>query len=447
MSKKKPSGPAPFTPAWYWRQEARYVLGACVVEPAQTVVARCAGITTEVVPDALRPVWVEACRQGDLGYMQLDNEAMWAWLHQHTQIERAAYRDLMLELECDSFGRFLPQHAKQLRAAWLKLRLVALEQAQAAAAEVEDEDSYTAALAEAERVRVELRELDKPAIKWVDEVGALIEAASKPQDVVAVPTGIASLDEHLGGGLGPGWLAIVMGAAKAGKSALAINGIARAAMREGKRAMVVSLEMSRKEVIQRWLAAESGVPVRAMRRGDATHAQADALTRAGDEIARWTCDIRTSLTSVDTICAAVRGAARDGLDLVVVDYLQLITNGMENRVLDLERTTRGLKLLATELQVPIVLLSQPNNQDAKGGDPGLFSGKGSGSIAADCDVMLVPLRDNNDDTRAGLNLVGFRHGAPRRWELGSLTFSGSRMVFEEGAPVVYRGGATFGGYA
>ena len=69
-------------------------------------------------------------------------------------------------------------------------------------------------------------------------------------------------------------------------------------------------------------------------------------------------------------------------------------------------------------------------------------------ITAPAECTAGPLRDGNDDTRAGLNLVGFRHGAPRRWEIGSLTFSGARMVFEEGGtPVVYRGGATFGGYA
>jgi phosphoribosyl-AMP cyclohydrolase len=63
------------------------------------------------------------------------------------------------------------------------------------------------------------------------------------------------------------------------------------------------------------------------------------------------------------------------------------------------------------------------------------------SIAADCDAMLIPLRDAQDETRAGLNLAGFRHGAPKRWDVGALTFSGARMTFEEvGVPAVYRGG-------
>jgi replicative DNA helicase len=173
--------------------------------------------------------------------------------------------------------------------------------------------------------------------------------------------------------------------------------------------------------------------VRAQRRGDLSNPQIGALNNAGETVARWEVEVKTGLGTVAEICAAARVAhEQGGLDMLVVDYLQLVANGHENRVLDLEQTTRSLKLLGNQLGIVVVLLSQPNNADAKSGQVGLFSGKGSGSIAADCDALIVPVRDSADPSRAGLSLPGCRHADAHSWPVGSLVFDGARMTFREG---------------
>lgn len=426
---------------------AERVVGACVVEPKKTLDARANGVTSAMLPKRLHLLWGELCRQADEGFAELDITGLRDLFARVGEDDRTTIRHELVRLESEGLGSRFPDYADDLRRAHLRLCLIAALKQCTAAEELGYDDDAATHRAEVEAIRAELASIGQPVKGWHEELTEIAEAASTPNNEALVPTGLAMLDEHMGGGMSPGWLVVVMGGAKSGKSALAGNGFVRAACKAGKRCLVVSLEMSRKECIQRWMAAESSVPVRAMRKGDATPAQASTLAVAIDTLAPWRVEVSTTASSVDAIASTARAYARDGLDLLVVDYLQLVSNGLENRVLDLERTTRGLKLLASELKCVVVLLSQPNNADAKSGEVGLFSGKGSGSIAADCDALLVPLRDPEDDQKAGLHLVGFRHGAPHKWPLGSLTFSGVRMAFEEpGVTVRYTGGGARGAW-
>lgn len=268
--------------------------------------------------------------------------------------------------------------------------------------------------------------------QWSDEVYESVEATLNPQPLEVIPLGLSLLNEHFGGGAERGWLIVVMGPAKSGKSALAINTMAVAAAKAHKSVLVMSLEMSVRDNVCRFLARESGVPARAQRKGDLSESQQIALTEAGDQVAAWPMTVKTSAGTMDEIAAIARAhKERHGLDVLVVDYIQLVDNGNPNLAADIAKTTRGLKRLALTLDCLVIALSQPNNDDAKSGDVGLFSGKGSGAIAADCDAMLVPLRDSDDHARAGLNLAGFRHGDPKKWPLGALIFDGCRMVFRE----------------
>lgn len=313
------------------------------------------------------------------------------------------------------------------------LRAMEREQGAMAVAIAEgDQDGLGAILARLSELRDRALELERTKARpWVDAVLEVVEQATNPQPLDTLPLGLQCLDEHTGG-LEPGWLVVVLGPPKAGKTALALGNIARAALLQRRRVLVCSLEMSEPEVIRRWLAGESGVPVRAMKRGDLTGMQHGQLVHASDVVASWQVEVVTGLRTVDEIGAAARRYASDGgLDELVVDYIQLVDNGHDNRVEDVAKTTRGLKLLAQELKCVVVALSQPNNADAKSGEVGLFSGKSSGSIAADCDLMLVPLRDADDPTRAGIKIAGFRHGEARTWELGKMRFDGGRMQFRE----------------
>lgn len=418
-----------------WKREVPFVLGCCVVDLQRCVEARALGLKPEHLPQHMQAFWREMCAQADTGARDLDGARMRDFMASATGADAAQTRNLLIELELDGNGRHMPTHVLNLRELWLKMQLASATKTQALALDVNDEPGaieYAHEVLKAEDIRAELAKLKTPARKWLDVVVGAFERATKPEERVVYPTGLGMLDQHLGGGLRPGWLVVVMGAAKSGKTALAVNGLACETASRGHQTLVVSLEMTDEQQAARMLARESGVPLRAQSNGDCTAAQVGQLANAADRIASWPIEVVTGLGNVDEICNRARVHKRKhGLAKLVVDYLQLIDNGNENRVQDLERSTRKLKMLAVELDIVVVLLSQPNNQAAKGGSPGLFDGKGSGSIAADCDAMLVPLRDDKEPSRAGLDLVGCRHAEPRLWPLGWLTFDGGRTLFSE----------------
>lgn len=420
-----------------WKREVPFVLGCCVVDPRRTVEARALGLRPEHLPRPMHAMWGELCRQGDDGFAELDGKRLQNFLADATGADAATTREFIRDLELDGWGRAMADHVKRLRELWVKLQLAHVTKSQAMAIEINDENGeveYAHELGKADDLRAELAAIRVPPRTWAKVVEAAVARASDTTLRPTYPTGLHMLDEHLGGGMRPGWLVVVMGAAKAGKTALAVNGMACEAASRGHRTLVVSLEMGAEEQAARMLAREANVPIRAQTRADLKPLQQLAFNAAAARISAWPIDVITGLVTADEICNRARVHKRDhGLCVFVVDYLQLIDNGNENRVQDLERSTRKLKMLAVELDIVVVLLSQPNNQAAKGGSPGLFDGKGSGSIAADCDAMIVPLRDDNDSSRAGIDLVGCRHAEPRKWPLGTLRFEGGRALFVDPA--------------
>jgi replicative DNA helicase len=301
----------------------------------------------------------------------------------------------------------------------------------AAAIEAQEAGRLTEATAQRDAAQAAWEATQEPEEAWADVVAATIEDATSTEPPTGIATGIRCLDDHLGP-IGPGWLVVIMAPPKGGKTALALNTIAAAELEKGGRVAMVSLEMPAKQVSQRLMARESGVPVRAMAARDLTSWQQGALSRAADVVSRYDLTVVTTSTTMDAIAARLRTLHKaKPLTLAVIDYAQLIANGVKERHLDIEATTRGAKLLALELSIPVLLLSQPNNTDAKEGKLSLFSGKGSGSIAADADLVLIPERDKDDPSKAGIAIAGGRHGEPRTWPLGTLRFDGAKMLFRE----------------
>lgn len=348
-------------------------------------------------------------------------------------LERVGMQALGEALDRAGYSWHGPHYAMRLRRLSLQRRQLETEGTLAVAIAESDHEATGQALERMSKLRDEAMALGKgSAISWGDDVYAAVERALNPRPLDMIPTGLQMLDEHMGGGAERGWLIVVMGPAKSGKSALAINTMAVAAAKSQKSVLVMSLEMSVEDNVRRFLARESGVPARAQRKGDLTTNQRLMIADAGDVVSTWRMAVKTNAGTVDEIAAIARShQAEHGLDVLVVDYIQLVDNGIQNMAQDVAKTTRALKRLAVTLDCLVIALSQPNNEDAKTGEVGLFSGKGSGAIAADCDAMLVPLRDSDQHDRAGLNLAGFRHGDPHKWPLGSLVFDGGRMVFRE----------------
>ncbi|MDP1543170.1 MAG: replicative DNA helicase [Polycyclovorans sp.] len=210
-------------------------------------------------------------------------------------------------------------------------------------------------------------------------------------------TGFRELDE-LTTGLHPGDLVIVAGRPSMGKTTLALNIVDDAASR-GKRAMMFSLEMSSEQLGMRQVAGEAGIDLMAMRSGKPlTTAQNDAMTRAmGMLTQRGILIDDTGGITPGQLRAKARRAARKGLDLIVVDYIQLMTcPGKDgNRTQEISEISRSLKALAKELKVPIIALSQLNRgvEQRDNKRPRMSDLRESGGIEQDADLIMFVYRD------------------------------------------------------
>jgi replicative DNA helicase len=183
-----------------------------------------------------------------------------------------------------------------------------------------------------------------------------------------------------------------------GKTAFALGLAANAAML-GTPVLFFSLEMSHLEVAQRVLCAEARVDATRMRNGRLLEADWPKISNAIGRIggAPLHIDDNPNVTVMDIRAKARRMRARDGLGLVVVDYLQLMSGrlGAENRQVEISEISRGLKILARELVIPVVALSQLSRGLESRADkrPMLADLRESGAIEQDADVVMFIYRD------------------------------------------------------
>ena len=240
-----------------------------------------------------------------------------------------------------------------------------------------------------------------------------------------ISTGLSDLDNKLGG-LQSSALVIVAGRPGMGKTALATNiafNIARAyesrvkpdGTREAVNGGIVgffSLEMSAEQLATRIIAEQSGVPSYKIRRGDIHDSEFHRISEAARDMQTVPLFIdQTGGISIAQLVARARRLKRQrGLDVLVIDYLQLLTGSRskgDNRVQELTEITTGLKALAKELNVPVVALSQLSRQVENRDDkrPQLSDLRESGSIEQDADVVLFVYREEyylkNKEPRTG----------------------------------------------
>lgn len=239
---------------------------------------------------------------------------------------------------------------------------------------------------------------------------AEIEAAqNRDGDLVGVPTGFTELD-GLTHGLHPGQLIIVAARPAMGKSTIALDLARHAAIRSDKPTLFFSLEMGRAEIAMRMLSAESSIPLQSMRKGTIADSDWTRLAQVRGQIndAPLYIDDSPNMTLVEIRAKCRRLAQRVGLKMIVIDYLQLLTSGkkVESRQQEVSEFSRALKLLAKELQIPVVALSQLNRQAEQTKDkiPELSHLRESGSLEQDADVVVLLHREavnEPDHPRAG----------------------------------------------
>jgi replicative DNA helicase len=188
---------------------------------------------------------------------------------------------------------------------------------------------------------------------------------NNPDKLRGLPTGFSDFDK-LTGGLRPGDLVIVAGRPSMGKTTLAVNMAEYAAVNPGTRASVAifTMEMPSEQVITRMLASIGGVPLNSLRSGKISDDDWVRITSATSQLseAKIFVDEAPALNPTELRARARRVKREHGLDLIVVDYLQLmqVPGTQENRATEIAEISRGLKALAKELSVPVIALSQLN---------------------------------------------------------------------------------------
>jgi replicative DNA helicase len=237
-----------------------------------------------------------------------------------------------------------------------------------------------------------------------------IESAQKRGgDMVGVPTGFIELDD-LTHGFHPGQLIIVAARPAVGKSTIALDFARHAAVKANKPTIFFSLEMGRAEIAMRLLSAESNIQLQSMRKGTIGDNEWARLAQVRGQIndAPLYIDDSPNLTLVEIRAKCRRLAQRVGLKMVVIDYIQLMTSGkkVESRQQEVSEFSRALKLLAKELQVPVIALSQLNRQaeQTKDKKPEISHLRESGSLEQDADVVILLHREGigeRDHPRAG----------------------------------------------
>ena len=193
-----------------------------------------------------------------------------------------------------------------------------------------------------------------------DEIDA---AKSRDGSMTGVPTGFAELDD-LTNGLHGGQLIIIAARPALGKSTLALDFARAASIKNDMPSIFFSLEMGRSEIAMRLLSAEASVPLQHMRKGT-VHTndwKTIAQTRGRINDAPLYIDDSPNMTLVEIRAKCRRLKQRVGLKMVIIDYLQLMTSGkkVESRQQEVSEFSRALKLLAKELEVPVIAISQLN---------------------------------------------------------------------------------------
>jgi replicative DNA helicase len=226
---------------------------------------------------------------------------------------------------------------------------------------------------------------------------AMIERVHKSGGGLSgITTGIASIDKRLGG-LRDSELVIAAGRPGMGKTALALT-LAVSAAKTGKKVKIVSLEMSEEQLVQRLYAQFTGISVQEQLKAGAPMSMFRRLADAGNLLDELPISIDASDTQTVTSIRAEarRDKRRDGLDLLIIDYLGLIqpSDPKAQKVHQIEQITTGLKRLSKELNIPVVLLAQLNRGVESRDDkrPGLADLRDSGSIEQDADVVMLLYR-------------------------------------------------------
>ncbi len=225
-----------------------------------------------------------------------------------------------------------------------------------------------------------------------------VDLAQREEGILGVPTGFTDLDRLLAG-LQPSDLIIVAGRPGMGKTGFLLSVAKNAAQKYRKHVAIFSLEMSNEQLVQRLIAQETGIDSQRLRTGRLDENEWPVFTHAVEVLSDTVIflDDTPAITPLQLRTKCRRLHMEYGLDLILVDYLQLMTAGvrMENRVQEVSYISRNLKVLARELNVPVMAAAQLSRAVEQRADkkPMLSDLRESGSLEQDADVVMFLYRE------------------------------------------------------
>ncbi len=277
-----------------------------------------------------------------------------------------------------------------------------------------------------------------------DGVARIEQQISSKTGITGLPTSFEKLDEMLAG-LQPSDMIILAARPSVGKTAFCLNVASHVANRLNKGVILFSLEMSKEQLVQRLLCMEGRVDATRLRTGFLARNEFPKVQRAAEVLRRAPLfiDDTPGISVMELRSKARRHASRHPCDLIIIDYLQLMTGASraENRQVEISEISRAIKGLARELSVPVIALSQLSREAEKddSGMPKLSHLRESGAIEQDADVVMMLARLPAHEAEGRQNVIRLNVAKQRNGPTGmlELLFEANIQLFRNlttGAP-------------
>lgn len=342
-------------------------------------------------------------------------------------------------LNAESYGRIVEGHSIRRKMINAANQIAALAYDEKSVVDTVMDEAEKAIFNVSERrLKHDIQPIREVLSDYYDRIDDL---AKRPDDIMGVPTGFIDLDRMLNG-LNQSDLIIIAGRPGQGKTGLLLSMAKNAALTHKKHVAIFSLEMSNEQVVQRLISQETGIDSQRLRSGKLTEAEWPLFTHAIEVFSdtKLFLDDTPAITPLALRTKCRRLHMEYGLDLVIIDYLQLMGGDTrnDNRVQEVSYISRNLKILARELNVPVLTAAQLSRAVEQRTDkrPVLSDLRESGSLEQDADIVMFIYRpDQYEKDTTKQNVAEIMVAKHRNGPVGSveLIFRGALTKFENAA--------------